>query len=500
MDEQRDRGHPELAAAHGHDIVACNGCPVRCRIRYGRTGACGRYANHMGGLGHLDPAVVTARAAEDGAALVPFAKRDPGRETLLRPAPTHHRGGDPHSIYPDYKPAPFVVARRHAEVDTVTVVSEGMFTDCSVKVKIDVDRKLGAERSRVRAGDTVVGHVTTAEHGTQMLALGGTERLAPADAEARSVMAVLGRLCSREAVELDIEDGARVVVRAGAAPVVDGTVETSTRVGCGSATVGLFARAWDGHVDEVIVVDERITGVLSEHQAGQALGMTPSGLRVRGRPSTPGRYFQAVAAGPGWAGTDLEDPRAIIHEVDASRARPGLRVLITTATGTASFYGVLDAARRLQPAPMPPAVARVLDRIVENCEPACCSVLLMAGAGRSLRAGVTEQPVLLSRAVRAGEARMTMAGQPVYVWPGAGLTVMVDVAAMPRGAFATLPRPALVAPVEFTLPRHLYAALGGHDAFVQPLEAVVARQAARSKIHDVLGDGAGPLARAHRGS
>jgi hypothetical protein len=33
------------------------------------------------------------------------------------------------------------------------------------------------------------------------------------------------------------------------------------RVGCGSATVGIFARQWLGHVDEVIVVDDHITGV-----------------------------------------------------------------------------------------------------------------------------------------------------------------------------------------------------------------------------------------------
>jgi hypothetical protein len=63
--------------------------------------------------------------------------------------------------------------------------------------------------------------------------------------------------------------------------------ETRRRVGCGSATVGIFAQQWFGHVDEVIVVDDHITGVLTEHQAGRCLDMPPAGIRVRGRRSTP---------------------------------------------------------------------------------------------------------------------------------------------------------------------------------------------------------------------
>ena len=33
------------------------------------------------------------------------------------------------------------------------------------------------------------------------------------------------------------------------------------RVGCGSATIGMFAKQWFGKVDEVVVVDDHITGV-----------------------------------------------------------------------------------------------------------------------------------------------------------------------------------------------------------------------------------------------
>ena len=44
---------------------------------------------------------------------------------------------------------------------------------------------------------------------------------------------------------------------------------------------------------------------------------------------------------------------------------------------------------------------------------------------------------------------------------------------MPTNAFGYVPTPALVAPIEFTLRRADYAALGGHLNHVQPVESVV---------------------------
>ena len=60
------------------------------------------------------------------------------------------------------------------------------------------------------------------------------------------------------------------------------------RVGCGSATIGMFATQWRGLVDEVVVVDDHITGVVSEHQAGKVLGWHDTGIKIIGRRSTPG--------------------------------------------------------------------------------------------------------------------------------------------------------------------------------------------------------------------
>ena len=502
MTEPADDVSPDLTERFGAreagGVVRCDACPVLCRIRASRTGACGRYANQAGALIRVDPVVLAQRVVEDGGPLVSFAAPE-GDGRFIRGAPTFLTGIGAGTTYPDYKPAPFIVASEHDDYDTVTVVSEGIFSYCGVKVKIDTDRHLGAERSSVRVAGEAVGHVTTAEYGSQMLALGGVHHLTGTTKSAGAATCdALLKLCNGEAVTLAIDDGAEVVVQAGKAPVVNGKAEERMRVGCGSATVGIFARQWAGHVDEVIVVDDHITGVLSEHQAGRCLDMAPTGIRIRGRKSTPGRYFQVAAPGLGWGGTDVTDPLALIERIDPKRAWPGLRLLITSTTGEDALYAVLDENLVPVPAPMPDAVRRTVERIGENCEPAHCSVVFMAGAGGSLRAGVTENPVLLTRSVRRGETRVTMGGAPVHVWPGGGITVMVDVLAMPKNAFGYVPTPALVAPIEFTLPRHLYAALGGHDSFVRPLEEVVNTYAVGARIERWLETNPWPLAQVGR--
>ena len=81
------------------------------------------------------------------------------------------------TTYPDYKPAPFIVSSEVDGVDMVTVVTEGIFSYCGVKVKIDTDRHLGPEQAAVRVEGEPVGHVTTAEYGSQMLSLGGVHHL-----------------------------------------------------------------------------------------------------------------------------------------------------------------------------------------------------------------------------------------------------------------------------------------------------------------------------------
>ncbi|HYM03958.1 MAG TPA: 6-hydroxynicotinate reductase, partial [Stellaceae bacterium] len=142
--------------------------------------------------------------------------------------------------------------------------------------------------------------------------------------------------------------------------------------------------------------------------------------------------------------------------------------------GEDAEYYVLDDKLRPVKAAMPEPIRRVVERIGENCEPALSSVLFMAGAGGSLRAGVTENPVRLTRSVRDALVRVTCGGAPCYVWPGGGITLMVDVSAMPDNAFGYVPTPALVGPIEFTMKLADYAALGGHMDRVQKLDDVLA--------------------------
>ena len=444
-----------------------------CQIRPGRTGACDRYGNDDGDLVRLDPHVVLDRTLAAGGAVVPFGAEAEWDGRLLQGPDTFVTAIGAGTTYPDYKPAPFIVAAEIDGIDVVTVVTEGIFSYCGAKVKIDTDRHLGPERALVRAGGEPVGHVTTGEYGSQMLSIGGVHHLTGGGKkEGRVTCATLLDLCNGKPVALDVDDGAGVVVQAGHPPVVNGTAEARMRVGCGSATIGMFAKQWHGLVDEVVVVDDHITGVLSEHQAGRLLDVPPTGVRLKGRRSTPGRYFQVARPGTGWGGTDIDDPLTILGDFDPKTAWPGLRLLMVSTTGEQHGYFVLDGDLRPVEHDLPDALSPSVGRIAENCEPALCTVLFMGGAGGSLRAGVTENPVNLTRSVKEALTRVTCGGAPVYVWPGGGITFMVDVTRLPENAFGYVPTPALVAPVEFTLRLDAYEALGGHTGHVRRLDEI----------------------------
>jgi hypothetical protein len=458
------------------DKIRCDACPVLCYIAEGRAGACDRYANHSGTLVRLDPLTIIEGNSARGGAAVPFLGEDSQDWDgdligAKRPFLTAIGAG---TTYPDYKPAPFIVTQEVEGVDMVTVVTEGIFSYCGVKVKIDTDRWIGPERARVRVEGEPIGHVMTGEYGSRMLSLGGVEHLTGGGKkEGRVTCDALLRLCNRDAVEMTVDEGARLTVQAGQAPVIDGTPERLMRVGCGSATIGMFAAEWVGHVDEVVVVDDHITGVLSEHQAGRMLEVPKTGIRMKGRRSTPGRYFQVAEPGTGWGGTNVEDPLVILDPFDARVAWPGLRLLMISTTGEQWAYYELDRDLVPRPCEAPEVLRASAQKIGENCEPALSSVLFMGGAGGSLRAGVTTNPVRLTRSVRQALTHVSCGGASAYVWPGGGITVMADVMDMPTNSFGYVPTPALVAPIEFTMRLADYEALGGHMAHVRKVEEVL---------------------------
>src|SRR3954451_24421701 len=344
--------------------IRCDACPVMCYIKPGAAGACDRYANHDGQLVRVDPHILLEQTVSHGGRLVPFQATGDWDGKIVQGQNLFVTAIGAGTTYPDYKPAPFIVSSEIDGVDMVTVVTEGIFSYCGVKVKIDTDRYVGPEQAAVRAGGEQVGHVTTAEYGSQMLALGGVRHLTGGSKKEGSVTCeTLLALCNKQSVELTVDGGAALTVQAGAPPIVDGMREERMRVGCGSATIGMFAKQWHGHVDEVIVVDDHITGVLSEHQAGRFLGLEPAGIRVRGRRSTPGRYFQVAAPGRHWGGTDITDPLSIIEKIDPKVARPGLRLHMVSTTGEDAAWFVLDEQLRPVAAEMPAAVKKVVERI-----------------------------------------------------------------------------------------------------------------------------------------
>jgi hypothetical protein len=490
-----------MADVFPKDTIRCDACPVLCYIKLGQTGACDRYGNFNGQLVRVDPHILLDRAKSQGAALVPFLEREGEWDgKLMKTSETFVTAIGAGTTYPDYKPAPFIVSSEVDGVDMVTVVTEGIFSYCGVKLKIDTDRHLGPERNLVRAKGEPVGHVTTAEYGSQMLSIGGVHHLTGGTKnEGRVTCETLLDLCNGKEVELTIDEGARVTVAAGTAPVVNGQQEERMRVGCGSATIGMFAKQWYGKVDEVVVVDDHITGVLSEHQAGKMLGVRETGIAIQGRRSTPGRYFQVAQPGIGWGGTNISDPLTILKPFKNKFAWPHLRLLMVSTTGEHFAYYELDEELRPVEKELPPHLKESVARIRENCEPALTTVLFMAGAGGSLRAGATENPVKLTDSVKHNFTRVTSGGAPAYVWPGGGITFMVDVSRMPENAFGYVPTPALVAPIELTLKKSDYAGIGGHMDHVRPLEEIM-REKRRQRQLSSLPDNPWPLRSQEKGN
>lgn len=100
--------------------VECNACPVLCQISEGRVGACDRYANQKGVLVRIDPVVMLSRQHKDPVSqpLVPRQDADTLPQKMSALASEERgvfvTGIGASTTYPDYKPAPFIVASKVA--------------------------------------------------------------------------------------------------------------------------------------------------------------------------------------------------------------------------------------------------------------------------------------------------------------------------------------------------------------------------------------------------
>jgi NAD-dependent dihydropyrimidine dehydrogenase PreA subunit len=437
--------------------LQCDACPIRCWIKEGFIGACQRYRNEAGRLSRVAP-LHAFRQVE------PAVGSDPA-EAIRRPLITGLGAG---TTYPDCKPAPFIVKGRRQDVDVVTVVTEAPLSYSGIMVKIDTDIHIGEEGAAILAGKRRVGMVATEQYGSKMLSIGGVNQLTGKNGMvvARTIVDV----ANGKPVKLRIEGGSRLEIQVGRPPVIDGETPANMRVGCGSATMGLFAPLLKEAADEVIVLDSHLTGLMSEHAAGRFVGAKTSGVKLKFRQSTPGRYFGDH--GPGWGGTSIVRPQDIIAAVDLTVAQPGMRVLVTETTGAQGALFEVDAGGKLSEVPLTATCRQALATIRESCEPSLVSALYMGGAGGSARAGVTRYPIELTHAVHRGRAVLTVGGAPVFILPGGGINFMVDVQRVKTNFFYWTPTPATICPIEYTMELIDYERMGGHVHAMRPFEAL----------------------------
>jgi len=423
--------------------VRCPSCPVQCEIKPGYHGACRRYIN-INGVLVRSRSLVTEAVVE--------INKQP---QLQRPLITGVGSG---TTYPDCKPAPYIVMDTVDGIDVVTVVTEAPLSYSGVKLKIDTNFFIGEEGARVRRDGQIVGMVETEEYGSKMVAVGGANLLTGKSGfiVARTIV----EICNGERVTLKVEHGARMELQVGKPPVINGEVDKKMRVGCGSATIGMFAPQLAEAADEVIILDHHVVGLLSEHRAGEEVGLKWSGVIPNARKSTRGRYFGAH--GNGWGGTSIENPRDAILKIDMNVASPGIKILVTETTGQKAALFTVNPEGAIEEIPLTPKAVEAVELIKSNCEEARVSAIYTGGTGGSARAGVCNYPIKLTRAVHAGEANLTIGGAPAYVLPGGGINFLADVEKMVPKAFTWVPTPATVTPVEYTTTLEKFREIGGH--------------------------------------
>ncbi len=428
------------------DSLKCESCPIECFIREGFKGACQRYENQDGCLVRVTPLHDFHDVEEEVGA-------DPD-ESIRRPLITGIGAG---TTYPDCKPSPFILRGKRKDVDVVTVATEAPLSYSSLMVKIDTDVHIGEEGAAVLKGKRKVGMVTTEQYGAKMLSIGGVNTLTGKNGI--PAVRTIVDLANKKRVRLKVEGGGRLELRVGSPPVIDGRTPGAMRVGCGSATLGLFAPLLLEAADEVIILDSHITGLMSEHAAGRFAGARPSGVHLKFKQSTPGRYFGDH--GSGWGGTSMNDPLDVIAGIDEQSAQPGMRLLITETTGRNRRLFQLGKDRVFHRAPLTLEVKKALESISASCEPSLVSAVYMGGAGGSARAGVTRYPIRLTQAIHEGAANLTVGGAPVFILPGGGINFLVDVQRVINGVFYWTPTPAAICPVEYTMNVQDYKKMGG---------------------------------------
>ena len=440
------------------DSMMCRSCPIHCLIPLGKTGACQRFIN----IGEV-------KLKRTRPLVIPrFVDLDDRKRlvALTRPILTGIGAG---TLYPDPKPTPYVAQGRVGDIDVVSAVTEAPLTFSGIKVKIDTDYYIGEETARVKRKGQVVGHVSTEEYGSKMLSLGGANLLTGNTGVITAKTIV--EIANRGSVDLQIEKGKKIEIQVGQTPVIDGIVAKRMRPACGSQ-VGSLSWVFKGIVDELVILDGAITGLMTEHVGSEEVGLPYSGIAPIGKKSTPGRYLGEK--GDGWGGTVVRNPKEAIKKIDMNIAWPGMKILITEPNMERLALLELTKDGQLQEVQISEKILDVIGQIKKRSEPSRVSALYVGGIGGGVRRSLSRDfPLRVNKAIAEGKIIVTAGGAPVFILPGGGITFLVDVEKVPPNVFSWIPTPCTVVPLEFTMEKETFDEIGGYPGVIKPLEVIL---------------------------
>ena len=427
-------------------IICCN-CPVECVIPPDKTGACKRYVNKENKLER----VLRLHSFSDVEDIV----KELNVKETEKPLVTGIGAG---TTYPDFKPSPLIAKALINNVEIVTVVTEAPLSYSGITIKVDTDKFLGEEGKKIyiiSKGKKIAGHLCREEYGSKMLSLGGVNLLTGKDG--LWIAKTIFDFISGKSIRLDIENGAKLELKLNSKPVINDREDDYMRIGCGSATLGLFAPYLSNIADEAVILDGHIVGMLTEHPAGKSLNLDTSGIRLNAVKSTPGRYF--VEKGNGWGGTKINNPLDIIASVPDTFN--GKTLFITDTTGSNFKYFIYENNNFTEMKPTK-KIEDFINLMKENCQTSNVTAVFAGGVGGSARAGVTKNPIKLTKAVHNGDVKITIGGATPFIFPGGGINFIVDMGKIKKGSFYLAPTPSFIIPVEYTMTGETFKKIGGH--------------------------------------
>jgi hypothetical protein len=381
---------------------------------------------------------------------------------------------------------PLIVGEKVHGIDVVTCVSESHFLFSGMRLIINTDKFVGEEGHEVYRGGLKVGRITADGYGIRTMDIGGVNTYAGDHGWMASK--TVADLANQERVELEVKDGARLEIRVGEEPVINGDLVEKRSWGCGfEAANALYNDFVRGLVDEVIVCDRGATGHQGQRkrrdvgdsrpasqlsfmglgkEAGHGLSLPRTGIRLCGISFPEGGF--------GLGGTPLQSPLDIVASIDPKQLKPGSTLLITEPSGCRAAYFTFTEEEFRQ-AEMPPELIEAMEEFRRSCEPASVSAYYRAGAGGTARRSLVKRgmPLKLSGAFRNKKAHLTVAGAPAMVFPGGGVDFMVDVEKVSPGSFFWTSTCATGAPLEWTMKFQDFVEIGGNMEAVRPLDDVL---------------------------